>query len=144
MIYVLNRGFHGPLAYAGYVLSTYALVISIIGDPGITTGFVQWIKAHPLTRKMLRIPLVKRFVGDVRFRTSVPLYQGLIVNLLYIAIKLMQGTCNSSSPCGMIKLSKKKCFPSLCWLRKHFFFQSVTSREVRRDEIWYVPEQFER
>ena len=81
VIYVLDQGFLGPLAYAVYVLSAYALVISITGGPGIIAGFVRWIRAHPLTRKMLRIPLVKRFAEDVRFRTSVSLYQGLIVNL---------------------------------------------------------------
>ena len=91
VIYVLDQGSHGPLAYAVYVLSAYALVISITGGPGIITGFAQWIKAHPLTRKMLRIPLVKRFAEDVRFRTSVSLYQGLLVNLLYIALKLTSG-----------------------------------------------------
>ena len=79
------------MAYAVYVLSAYALVISITGGPDIITGFAQWIKAHPLTRKMLRIPLVKRFAEDVRFRTSVSLYQGLLVNLLYIALKLTSG-----------------------------------------------------
>lgn len=67
VIYVLDQGFLGPLAYAVYVLSAYALVISITGGPGIIAGFVQWIRAHPLTRKMLRIPLVKRFAEDVRF-----------------------------------------------------------------------------
>lgn len=91
VIYVLDQGSHGPLAYAVYVLSAYALVTSITGGPDIITGFAQWIKAHPLTRKMLRIPLVKRFAEDVRFRTSVSLYQGLLVNLLYIALKLTSG-----------------------------------------------------
>lgn len=91
VIYVLDQGFLGPLAYAVYVLSAYALVISITGGPGIIREFAQWIKDHPLTRKMFRIPLVKRFAEDVRFRTSVSLYQGLIVNLLYIAIKLAFG-----------------------------------------------------
>ena len=88
VIYVLDQGFLGPLAYAVYVLSAYALVISITGGPDIITGFAQWIKAYPRTRKMLRIPLVKRFAEDVRFRTSVSLYQWLLVNLLYIALKL--------------------------------------------------------
>ena len=77
VIYVLDQGFLGPLAYAVYVLSAYALVISITGGPGIIREFAQWIKDHPLTRKMFRIPLVKRFAEDVRFRTSVSLYQGL-------------------------------------------------------------------
>ena len=70
VIYVLNGGYRGPLAYAVYVLSAYALVISITGGPGIIVGFSQWLKARPLTRKMLRIPLVKRFAEDVRFRAA--------------------------------------------------------------------------
>lgn len=91
VIYVLNGGYRGPLAYAVYVLSAYALVISITGGPGIILGFVQWLKNHSMTRKMLRIPLVKRLAEDVRFRTSISLHQGLLVNLLYIVIKLTSG-----------------------------------------------------
>ena len=91
VIYVLDKGFRGPLPYAVYVLSAYALVISITGGPGIIKKLVQRLKNHPLTRKMLRIPLVKRFVEDVRFRTSIFLHQGLLVNLLYIAMKLTSG-----------------------------------------------------
>ena len=91
VIYVLYKEFQGPLAYAVYVLSAYALVISITGGPGIIMGFARWIKSHPLTRKMLRIPLVKRFAEDVRFRTNISLHQGLLVNLLYIVMKLASG-----------------------------------------------------
>ena len=91
VIYVLDKGFRGPLPYAVYILSAYALVISITGGPGIIKKLVQRLKNHPLTRKMLRIPLVKRFVEDVRFRTSIFLHQGLLVNLLYIAMKLTSG-----------------------------------------------------
>ena len=91
VIYVLNKGFLGPLAYGAYVLSAYALVISITGGPGIIKSLAHWLKIHPLTRKMLRIPLVKQFAEDVRFRTSVSLHQGLFVNLIYIVIKLTSG-----------------------------------------------------
>ena len=91
VFYVLVKNLEGPLPYAAYVFSAYGLVISITGGPGIIVGLAQWFKAHPLTRKMLRIPLIKRFAEDVRFRTSISLYQGLLVNLLYIVIKLTSG-----------------------------------------------------
>lgn len=91
VFYVLARGLDGPPAYAAYALSAYGLTIFITGIPGVITGFRRWFKTHPLTRKMLDAPLVKQFAEDVHFRTRVSLYQGLLVNLLYIAVKLASG-----------------------------------------------------
>ena len=91
VIYVLARGLDGPAAYAAYALSAYGLAISITGGAGAITGFTRWIKAHPLTQRALDAPVVKRFAEDVRFRTGVFLRQGLLVNLLYIAVKLTAG-----------------------------------------------------
>lgn len=91
VVYVLAKGLDGPPAYAAYVLSAYGLIISITGGIGVVTGFTRRLKAHPLTRRALDAPVVKRFAEDVRFRTGVFLRQGLLVNLLYIAVKLTAG-----------------------------------------------------
>ena len=91
VFYVLARDLGGPPAYDAYALSAYGLIISITGIPGAITGFRRWFRARPLARKMLDAPLVKRFAEDVRFRARVSLYQGLLVNLLYIAVKLTAG-----------------------------------------------------
>lgn len=91
VFYVLARGLDGPPAYTAYALSAYGLIIFITGISGVITGFRRWCKTHPLARKMLDAPLVKQFAEDVRFRTRFSLYQGLLVNLLYIAVKLASG-----------------------------------------------------
>lgn len=91
VFYVLANGLEGPPAYTAYALSAYGLIIFITGISGVITGFRRWCKTHPLARKMLDAPLVKQFAEDVRFRTRFSLYQGLLVNLLYIAVKLASG-----------------------------------------------------
>lgn len=96
VFYVLARGLDGPPAYAAYALSAYGLIVFITGIPGVVTSSRRWFTTHPLARKMLDVPLVRRFAEDVRFRTRVSLYQGLLVNLLYIAVKLASGICYRS------------------------------------------------
>lgn len=91
VFYVLAKGLEGPPAYAAYALSAYGLIIFITGIPDVIAGSRRWCKTHPLARKMLDAPLVKQFAEDVHFRTRFSLYQGLLVNLLYIAVKLTSG-----------------------------------------------------
>lgn len=91
VFYVLAKGVDGPPAYAAYDLSAYGLIIFITWISGVIAGSGRRFKTHPLARKMLDAPLVRRFAEDVRFRTRFSLYQGLLVNLLYIAVKLASG-----------------------------------------------------
>lgn len=82
------------LEYLSYFSSAYALTITITGFP----HFIRFAKS--LKRRVSELPLIKkirgttlgeRFFGDVRFRTEVNLYGSLIINFLYIAIKLFSG-----------------------------------------------------
>jgi hypothetical protein len=74
-----------------YVLSAYAMIVLVIGFPGILnalkTGFwsakpIQWFQSTALGGK---------FLNSTVFRSEVSLHQGLAVNLLYVALKLVTG-----------------------------------------------------
>ena len=79
---VLAGGEHGPLAYFSYVVSAYALAISLTGCWRIALFFKRAIRSHPLGERLAR---------DPKFRAEISLYQGFIVNLSYIAVKMTFG-----------------------------------------------------
>lgn len=79
---VLAAGEHGPLACLSYAVSAYALVISLTGCWRIASFLKRSVKAHPLGG---------RLVGDPKFRAEISLHQGFIINLAYIAVKLVYG-----------------------------------------------------
>lgn len=79
------------VSYLAYVLSAYALVITVTGIVRI----IRWIRGgmdrHPFIRRLHRIPVFERYVGEAAFRTEAALYQGLAINLLYAGIKFFSG-----------------------------------------------------
>ncbi len=91
VIYVLVKDISGQLAYLSYLASAYALIVTGIGFPGIVRSIRRWIEYHPLTKKILSVPVGRRYIEDVKFRTEVSLGIGFTVNLLYIAIKMAFG-----------------------------------------------------
>lgn len=93
VIYVLaNNGMENmPVSYAAYILSAYALVITGTGIAGIVKWLRDGIENHPLIKRALEIPLLKKYLKEVSFRTETSLYQGLFINLLYAALKFGSG-----------------------------------------------------
>lgn len=92
VIYALTDGSVKPaVAYIAYVLSAYALVITVTS----VTGIVSWIRAgmetHPFVKKMLTVPMVHRYMKEDVFRAEAALYFGFFINLLYAGIKLISG-----------------------------------------------------
>lgn len=82
------------LQYLSYLSSAYALVITITEFPRLI-AFVkkakQSVYEHSLMKKVRGTAIGGRFFSDVRFRTEVLLYQGLLMNALYICMKLFSG-----------------------------------------------------
>ena len=80
--------------YASYACSAYALVVTVTGFPHFL-AFIkrirQRVSEHPLMQKLKSTSIGGRYFSDVRFRSEVSLYQGLFINLLYIAMKLLSG-----------------------------------------------------
>lgn len=92
VIYVLANGMENmPVSYAAYILSAYALVITVTGMAGIVKWFREGIENHPLVKRALGIPLLKKYLKEVSFRTETSLYHGLFINLLYVALKFGSG-----------------------------------------------------
>ncbi|MDE7133113.1 MAG: hypothetical protein K2O65_15215 [Lachnospiraceae bacterium] len=92
VIYVLTNDMENEaISYAAYTLSAYALIITITGMAGIVRLIRQGIANHPLTKKVISIPIFEKYLEEVKFRTETSLYQGLFINLLYVALKFGSG-----------------------------------------------------
>ena len=92
VIYVLTNDMENEaISYAAYTLSAYALIITITGMEGIVRLIRQKIENHPLTKKVISIPIFEKYLKEVKFRTETSLYQGLFINLLYVALKFGSG-----------------------------------------------------
>ncbi len=92
MIYVLaNNIENAVISYAAYSLSAYALVITITGMATITRYIKRGIENYPFIKKVLSIPLFEKYVKEIMFRIETSLYQGLLINLLYVAMKFCFG-----------------------------------------------------
>lgn len=92
VIYVLSNGLENEIiSYVAYLLSAYAAIITVTGITGIVRMVRQGIQNHPFVKKALGVPVIKKYFGEVMFRTETSLYQGLFINLLYVIIKFCSG-----------------------------------------------------
>lgn len=88
---ILGIGDHSALAYVAYVLSAYAMIITVTGFPGIVEGVRKGIDGLPLLRRIRSTPLGSRLLSDALFRSELTLHGGLFINLLYVALNLFSG-----------------------------------------------------
>jgi hypothetical protein len=79
------------LAYVSYVLSAYAFTVLIIGFPGILDALKNGFWNLRLIRKIQSTSLGKCFLDSMVFRSEVTLHRRLLVNLLYVMLKLVTG-----------------------------------------------------
>ena len=78
----LVAGEDSPLAYLTYPLAAYALTIVCVNGAALVRS---------VARRDMEVPLVRRFMQDVAFRTRVTLYASLLINLLYAAMNGFSG-----------------------------------------------------
>ena len=92
VIYVLANDIEDKvISYAAYTLSAYALIITATGIAGIVRLIRQGIENNPFVKKALSIPLFEKYLKEATFRTETSLYQGFLINLLYVALKFGSG-----------------------------------------------------
>lgn len=92
VIYVLSNNIENTvISYVAYMLSAYAMVITITGMAEIVRLIRHGMENHPFVKKALSIPLFERYLKEAEFRTKISLYQGLFINLLYVALKFCSG-----------------------------------------------------
>ena len=88
---LVRKSVHPAVAYVSYLLSAYALIITITGTMKIIKWLRTCIREHPLVEKLFGISLVARYFNETMFRAEISLYPGLVINLMYAGIKLFFG-----------------------------------------------------
>ncbi|MGN0183091.1 MAG: hypothetical protein ACI4DP_11905 [Candidatus Ornithomonoglobus sp.] len=92
VFFVLGSGMDNHIVtYVSYVLSTYAMIISVTGIRAVTEWIRSGIYNNPLTKKLLSVPLCEKCVKEPAFRTEISLYSSLTINFTYAVIKLFSG-----------------------------------------------------
>lgn len=91
VIYVLATGANGPLAYAAYGLSAYAMLITATGITKIIRAVRGGIGNNALVKKVRAHPVGGRLLDDAAFRAEMSIYPSLGINLFYAAFKLITG-----------------------------------------------------
>lgn len=85
------------LTYMAYVLSAYALIISVTGITKIVNFIRNGFREHPFIKMLLAIPAVEKFVNESMFRTEIALYPGFCINAVYAIFKTSMGICYRSA-----------------------------------------------
>jgi hypothetical protein len=86
-----NGSVPSAIAYISYILSAYALVITITGFPKIISVLKNGFWNLHLIRALGKTRIGAKFFDNVLFRSEILLHQGLFMNLLYVAVKLVSG-----------------------------------------------------
>ena len=80
---VLATGVHSIFTYFSYLLSAYALIITVTGMQGIVEAIRNRTCELSLVQKIRRTPFGSRLLGDAVFRSEITLHGGLFINLLH-------------------------------------------------------------
>lgn len=88
---MLGIGDHSVFSYAAYILSAYAMIITITGFPSVMEAIRNGIGSLTLLKKIRSTAFGGRLLADDIFRSEITLHGGLFVNLLYAAMNLFSG-----------------------------------------------------
>ena len=80
------------LTYGVYVMSAYCLCVIVIPLPGL----IHKVKTA-VYNKLETFPLTAEYLNDFRIRGNVSIYQGMTVNLLYVAFRIFVGVKYASA-----------------------------------------------
>ncbi|MGN1165837.1 MAG: hypothetical protein ACI4S2_05400 [Lachnospiraceae bacterium] len=93
---LINENVNPVISYTSYLVSAYAMIITVTGIVGVVKWIRAGISAHPLVKKLLNISWINRYLKETMFRAEISLYPGLMINLFYVGIKLFSGICYRS------------------------------------------------
>lgn len=92
VIFVLVNNIQNvAISSLAYILSAYALIITITGIVRIVQLIRKPKKLHPLLKKVVSIPVIGRLIKENTFRTQIALYLGFLINVVYVIWKLSFG-----------------------------------------------------
>ena len=86
LIYVLLKGKNSMPAYMIYCMSAYCLTIWVLPLPRL----FRKVKAN-MMRQLTGTVFGGKYIGDLAFRSSVSIYQGMMVNFLYVVFRIFVG-----------------------------------------------------
>ena len=86
LIYVLLEGKNSMPAYMIYCMSAYCLTIWVLPLPRLFRK-AKANMIHRLTGTVFN----EKYIGDLAFRGSVSIYQGMMVNFLYVVFRIFVG-----------------------------------------------------
>lgn len=78
-------------AYIIFAMSAYALTIWILALPGLAKGIRAAVMGSRLMGGLRKWEMAGRYLEDLSFRGSVSIYQGMIVNFLYVVFRIAAG-----------------------------------------------------
>lgn len=123
------------LKYIAYILSAYALTVSVTGITRITamirTGFNELI----LVKRLREIPVVERLLEETLFRTELTLYPGFCINAVYAVFETAIGIYTRSAwflSLGVYYLALALMRFSLLNYMRHKKEDSCLTAEMRR------------
>lgn len=88
---LLNNIQNAAISSLAYILSAYALIITITGIVRIVQLIRKPKELHPLLKKVVSIPVIGRLIKENTFRTQIALYPGFLINVVYVIWKLSFG-----------------------------------------------------
>lgn len=92
VIFVLVNNIQNvAISSLAYILSAYALIITITGIIRIVQLIRKPKELNPLLKKAVSIPLIERLLKENTFRTQAALYPGFFINVIYVIWKLSFG-----------------------------------------------------
>ncbi len=91
LVFVFSTGTEGSLAYISYLLSTYALIVGVSGLCRLFPWIGQRFKSSRLMTKLHENERLARYLDDPVYRTQLTLFFSVVVNAVYIGIKLISG-----------------------------------------------------
>ena len=138
VIFVLANNIQNvAISNLAYILSAYALIITITGMIRIVQFVHQSKEMHPLLKKVVSIPIIGRLIKENTFRTQLALYPGFLTNVVYVIWKLSFGIYYKSA--WFISLALY--YFVLAWMRlsliRHFSEKGETRKkaELKRYRI---------
>lgn len=97
VIFILANNIQNvAISSVAYVLSAYALIITITGMIRIVRMICN-MELPPLLKKIVSIPVIGRLIVEHTFRIQIALYSGFLINVVYVIWKLSFGIYYNSA-----------------------------------------------
>lgn len=126
-------------AYVLYCLSAYSLTVWILATPKLIRKMKATVADNRTVQRIRHSEFGSRYFGDLAFRGSISIYQGMTINFLYVIFRIAAGIRYTS----VWFISMAVYYLVLGALRAHLIFSyrhRDTEREIRcyRQTAWLL------